>query len=685
MTVSAGLAEILARPDIAPLAGGVGIDCGETGGCAFVVRGPHRVVVSAAILASGPVSGAASEADAAGFVRHALELCFLLPFVPDDPVLAGLMAARCAALFRTVDFPPAGGSRPNWHAAMAAGTAPALDQLQALWPDLAPHQPGAPQTVTRATAGRLAGLWPLIGPTEALIATGGDTRLHVEPDTGLNAYGCSPRPRPWAITFASSTASSISERGYEAAEAARRRVLGEALAHGVEDSLIRDAARVRGAIAGYYGLSPGVHILIVPSGTDGELLALAVALAGDPGRPLTNLLVGPEESGSGVPQAAAGRHFSSVTARGIAVAKGGMIDGVPASLEVASVPVRTAAGLPRAAAEIASDCAGQTAAAVAGGRRVLFHVLDQSKTGLLAPDPAGAGWPVRSGAVDVIVDACQARLTAAAVRGYLEQGAMVLLTGSKFFTGPPFAGALLIPAAIAPRLDDTRNWPAGFTDYFGATAGAAGGWPFPEGTNFSIALRWHAALAEMAAFAAVGAAEVAVILGRIGSRIETAIKANPDLVWHEPPALDRRHGPDGWDRLPTIFLFSVRAPGEGGGEGPRRLLDASEARQVYIWLNADLSDLLPAGSCDADRRLAARFIHIGQPVALAAAGGSVAGALRLCIGARLVSGEYSHRHLEPESRIEREIADALAVLEKTSLIVRHFERFRRADPRSRFR
>jgi len=650
---------ILARADVSPLVGETRIAIVSDIDHSFLVHGPGLVTVSAVALAS--------EAAAVTIVRHALELCFLLGILPDDPVLAGLSACRCAALFAAIAFPREPGAPSSRYARMVADAAPDRAELETLWPQLAEHQPAAPRDVPPATADRLAALWPFLGPTEHLIATGGDPRLHVDPLTGLNAYGCSPRPRPWAITFASSTASSISERGYAAAEEARRRMLGEAAAIGVAGSWARETTGLRREISRYYGLPEAVRVVLVPSGTDGELLALGVVLAGDPGRPLTNLLVGPEESGSGVPEAAAGRHFSTRTARGVVVTKGGVIDGVPADLEVAPVPVRTADGACRPGAEIVADCAEQTAAAVARGRRVLFHILDQSKTGLLAPALGGSLRFPDAERVEVIVDASQARLAVSSVRSYVELGAMVLLTGSKFFTGPPFSGALLVPAALAHRLD---GLPAGFADYFG------------EEANIGLALRWRAALAEMAAFAAVDESIVIKVLQRFGRRIEAALAANPDLHRHEALALERPEFPDRWDRLPTIFTFSVWQP--EGRAGPRRLFGLTEAKQIYNWLNSDLSDLLPAGSSEAERRLAARYAHIGQPVAIANRFGPTAGAFRLSIGARLVSGEPSHRHLDAEARIDREIADALAMLEKLSLIVRHFERIRAADPPSRF-
>jgi len=666
VTACARLEEVLARPDVAPLIGDVRIAIGDDARGAFAVHDRRRATISVAALGAG--------ADTVTVVRHALELCSLLGMAPDDPVLAGLMAARCAALFRAIAFPPGPGAAPPWHTAMAGPVAPDQAALEELWPALAARQPGAPRRVPPDTAVRLAALWPFLGPTEYMITAGGDTRLHVDPDTGLNAYGCSPRPRPWAITFASSTASSISERGYAVAEAARRRMLGDALGGG--DGRAREAARLRRAIAGHYGLPGDARVVLVPSGTDGELLALGIALAGDPARPLTNLLVGPEESGGGVPQAAAGRHFCTVTARGVAVVKGGAIDGVPRDLEVSAVPVRAADGALRPAAEMLADCVERTADAVGRGRRVLFHILDQSKTGLLAPRPAGPVWSADPGAVDVIVDASQARLTAASVQGYVQRGAMVLLTGSKFFTGPPFAGALVVPAPLAPRLEDgARRWPAGFADYFEDIHAGDGG-PFVEVVSVGLALRWEAALAEMDAFAAMGETAATGILRRFGDRIGAAITANPDLCRLAAAPLERPEFPEGWDGLPTIFTFSVLRPGDGG---PRRPFDLEEAKRLYVWLNTDLSGALPSGAPGAERRLAARLAHIGQPVAVAGSG-----VFRLSAGARVVSGEPSQLHLDLEARIEREIDDALAVLDKVSLIVRHLESIRTVNPPSRF-
>ena len=57
-------------------------------------------------------------------------------------------------------------------------------------------------------------------------------------------------------------------------------------------------------------------------------------------------------------------------------------------------------------------------------------------------------WP---GRVQVVVDACQMRLGRPRLKKYLDRGYLVIVTGSKFFTGPAFSGALLVPAGLARR------------------------------------------------------------------------------------------------------------------------------------------------------------------------------------------------------------------------------------------
>ena len=78
------------------------------------------------------------------------------------------------------------------------------------------------------------------------------------------------------------------------------------------------------------------------------------------------------------------------------------------------------------------------------------------------------------GAARIVVDACQARLGLGRLHVHLAQGRMVLITGSKFFGGPPLSGALLVPAALAAEMARQDRLPPALRDY-----SAASDWP-PE-------------------------------------------------------------------------------------------------------------------------------------------------------------------------------------------------------------
>jgi hypothetical protein len=277
-------------------------------------------------------------------------------------------------------------------------------------------------------------------------------------------------------------------------------------------------------------------------------------------------------------------------------------------------------------------------------------------------------------ALEILVDACQARLSAASVRTYLAAGCMVLVTGSKFFTGPPFAGALLMPASIAARLErGGGTLPAGLAAYCSRAewpAAAIAADALPDDVNPGLVMRWVAALAEMAAFGEVAPALCRRVLETFGARIRAAIDANRDLMLHPVPP-PTRQDPLGWDALTTIFSFSVR-----GRDG--KPLDVEALRAIHRGLNRALSPHLADDDTitAVDRALAEKCCHIGQPVVLASATdtptGHEIGVLRIAAGARLVSGVWNDPALgaDIETRLAREIADAILALDKISLMLR---------------
>ena len=99
------------------------------------------------------------------------------------------------------------------------------------------------------------------------------------------------------------------------------------------------------------------------------------------------------------------------------------------------IPLRSANGSPRPDDEVNDAFAAATTTAKDSAVVYLTH---GTKTGLIAPvtPPYGA---------DVIVDACQARIGSDTVEAYLRRDWPVVVTGSKFFGGPAFSGAVLFP------------------------------------------------------------------------------------------------------------------------------------------------------------------------------------------------------------------------------------------------
>ena len=152
---------------------------------------------------------------------------------------------------------------------------------------------------------------PFAVPTEVLLASGGDSRLLIDPTTRLNKYGCSSSPRPEAITFSNCTASSPSDLGFRAAEQMRQSMLTSCLA--IQDCIAPFTAAIEQCREELYSAlslnnSPGTEVLLAASGTDCESYALDFALA-DHDVPVTTIVIAPDEIGSGSMQAAQGLHF----------------------------------------------------------------------------------------------------------------------------------------------------------------------------------------------------------------------------------------------------------------------------------------------------------------------------------------------------------------------------------------
>ena len=505
-------------------------------------------------------------------------------------------------------------------------------------------------------------------PVEALLEAGGDARIVASPLTGMNRYGATSRPRPEAVHFSSSTASSVSDYGFAALDRLRRALLVEILFNGLplRAAHLRLADAVRVEILGLHGLGEDeADVILAPSGTDTETLAVMIALAG--GQALTNILIASEETGRSVKVAAAGRFFQE----GGAFPAGERI-WPAADIVVATVAVRDAAGRPLPAAEIEDA----VRAALPVGRRSLLHVLVGSKSGISAPSPEAVsrlGAP--SEGVDVVADSCQGRLAAETLGARVRGGWMAQVSGSKFFTGPPFSGALIVPAFFRPRRENVAElWKAAPAlapmNFWSLPWRAAFDATHDVPASFGPLLRWAGALIEAALFRATP-----LELARAGfDAFCAALRVHLGDCRHLEE-LDPPHLVDGASRRDfdsfagsSIVCFAPRIDEAGG----LRRLDAAESEKLFRWLNADLGETLP-DLAPEDAALARQPCHIGQPVDLVPGSEPPNIILRLVIGARFFS-TLAMAGARSDAALDAEIADASRAVDKAEFLLANWSR-----------
>lgn len=495
----------------------------------------------------------------------------------------------------------------------------------------------------------------LFAPLDLLLAAGGDSRLAINPASGLNEYGCQPSPCPETLSFSSSTATSISERAFDRAQAAREGLMRSAIDVGIDAAFDERIEELRDELRFFLGLTPAIaDVVFSPSGTDSQLQALFLARA-LLGPELVTVVVASDQTGSGTVNTARGCHFSAATANGSQVQKGEPIAGLAQAVTSVALPLFGETG--QARCHTASDLMVIDAVerAVARGGKVLLQVMDASKFGWRAPsdeclDTITARWPDD---VQIVVDACQMRLGRARLKRYLERGYLVIVTGSKFFTGPPFSGAVLVPGSLAHRLDGTSAIPPGLLEY-SSRSDWPQNWPslrsrFPVRTNFGQWLRWEAAIEEIGAYYRVPDQFRQTALATFGRAVEDLIAASPSLdllPWQERP----RDDADEELAQRTIFSFVVR---QGG-----RMRSLEQCRALYRRLAGNSGRSTPG----------AQPCLIGQPVALGR-DPQPAAALRISASARLVSQAWSPNIDVAHRNLQRIIDDAGAAIKNLEALL----------------
>ena len=488
---------------------------------------------------------------------------------------------------------------------------------------------------------------------ERLITSGGDNRLLLE-QSGLNRYGSGPNAHS-RIQFGSCTCSSPSPRAVAAARQLHWKLQNDP---NPTELASQQFQQIRDQLRSHLELPNDVDIALTPSGTDVEMLALAL-VASRTDRPIVNLIIGPSEVGSGTCLAAGGRYFDSIVPSGTSVnVQDAVDDQLAARVSVQHVDVRDAFGQQLSNEEIDLAVTESIAAAVDSGSHVIVHLVAHSKTGIHAPslDAIGSIKKTMQDDVTIVVDAAQGRLQNDAYQTALENDCLVSFTGSKFFGGPPFCGALFVPRSMRPDGENNRGLsclPSRFGHYFNADT-LPESWQHwrsecYEWTNFGLLLRWTAAIEEMDVFFQLAPDVREVVFYTFSNEVTNSILASQFCTGVATEIDQTKTLPD-ISSYRSVFAFEVSSLKSG-------LLGKNQLKELHQRLNNDPS-----------------FGYlIGQPVQI----GENRAVLRIAAGAPLIVDVMTDTRLGETldhrlSRLRQQIRSCFEALDSMVISSTHF-------------
>lgn len=508
----------------------------------------------------------------------------------------------------------------------------------------------------------------LASPVEYLMMSGGDVRLNVEGKRLLNKYGCRPFPRPDAFTFASSTASSISNAAYNKAQIKRKALIRDSLKKGLFNSANALSEEIKVELKKAFHIPSSASVILASSGTDVSLQVAGICQVVFQKKPV-HILVAADETGSGVPAALEGKHFSNTTSQKIEVEKGALIEGFEES-EIVPITLRDEKGRLRRAQDIDKEVALAIQEVLDRDGQPILHVIDQSKLGYTSPSYKGLKNIQKQFGEEllVLVDNSQLRMDPEDIRDYLDRGCMMALTGSKFFTGPPFNGALLIPKNLVKKWEKyPGKLPKGLEDYFYESE-----WPnwemasgLRKGINIGLYMRWHASISEIKRYYKTPLSLRYLGLEMFCNHVKQSID-QAEFLEHLTgfnQKTEEEYNPLKMKDRKTIFPFFIKLPD--------RVLTKPELDKLYKLLNKDLSDQKDWGSDEA-KRIAGQECHIGQPVPAIYTDGSPSGVVRINLGARVISESWKDRDSSLFFKtIEEQMIQVDIIIRKIKLILEH--------------
>jgi len=432
---------------------------------------------------------------------------------------------------------------------------------------------------------------------------GKDDRLKIL-ENGMTKYGCKPYPYSH-LSYSSCTASTISLEAFVYLEEYLKRTnLND------KEIYLKEFQNIRDDIRKIIGLQDDVDICLGSSGTDLEMLPYLFIPFNSK---VNNIIIGPNEVGSGTLLAADGRVFSNMSEK-FSYKKGDKLkDFDKFNINLVNIPIRNEEGKPfddeyflnKINNVLKSDKETYN----------IIHLVYHSKTGLIKPSPKKLFEIVNPNERNIIIiDACQFRLSNEEINNFLNKGCIVFVTGSKFFAGPTFSAVAFIPSNLRDKAAFRKDIIKGLNVLFSREFFPKR-WKsvdsFKYGNNIGLLLRFRAFIYEMQLFNSLAKE-------RIISTIHIFNEVVKELIneYKEYEIYSDILNTNDYNSLMSNTILTI-----GFKDKNIDIEDAKKIYQILIsdkWLNRDFH--IP--------------IHLGQPVKIKKYNDKYLGTLRIALSSK---------------------------------------------------
>lgn len=389
------------------------------------------------------------------------------------------------------------------------------------------------------------------------------------------------------------------------------------------------------------------------------------------------------EVGSGTLNAASCLHFDKTLPSGNkAVIGSPVVQELSDRTEVHKISIRSTLGIAKNPDEIDKEITEKVQDAISRKEKILLHVIAHSKTGVHAPSLKTIE-TLHEHYKDnllVVVDAAQGRFSRRGLIKALNNGYLVIITGSKFFGGAFFSGGLLIPSQLHPRKLNLKPLPTGLNNYI-TNDQLPISWQDlchnnPNNSNLGLSLRWFGALAEMRNYYLTPSELRLKVLRAFENMVPAIFSSSPYIKLKESsaPIID-----DKTERFlqskTTVFSFVLKKNSHNSS-----LLSHRELSYIFKWLNFDISNYLTHSEPETRRSLAPRH-HIGQPVLIGSSDFSEASVLRIAIGSVLITRIAYDIYYGPtlEQRINWLEDQLISLKRKIETLTCHFDKIKEIE------